>query len=403
MTFPVSIVICTDNRARSLENTLRSLRQLDYRNVEVCVVHGPTPDGTRRLLTEWPHPLKIKACPERNLSMSRNFGIGVASGDIVAFLDDDAIPEPEWLGALVAAYDDPSVGGAGGFVHDHTGASYQYRFGTTDRLGRANLDWPRAVPEYNFPHSTNFPHLLGANSSFRRAALLSIGGFDEEYEYYLDETDVQCRLIDKGWRIAQINGAFVHHKFMSSSIRNEQRVLRSWYSVVKNKIYYGLVNGPGHHGVADVIAEAQHFIEQFRVAMEWAIGAGQLEASIRARFAQEINQAWTDGLRRGLSGERRLMARPRVDAATSDFMPFFNHPPPRKKRTFCFLSQEYPPATVGGVGRATFTSSRVGSADLGHQVHVLSAWRRSRQRRPRGRRLGSPKAHQIARRIAAID
>ncbi len=335
-------------------------------------MYGPTPDGSHELLIGWPHPLKIKACPERNLSKSRNIGINIAAGDIIAFLDDDAIPEPEWLDELVAAYCDPSVGGAGGIVYDHTGAAYQYRFGTMDRLGRANLGWHRATPEYNFPYSANFPHLLGANSSFRRTALLSIGGFDEEYEYYLDETDVQCRLLDKGWRISQLNGAFVHHKLMPSSIRNERRILQLWYPVVKNKIYYGLMNGLGHHGVPDVIVEAQRFIEQLRLDMEWAIGAGHLDASVRARFTREIEQAWADGLRRGLSGERRVPAHDQTAAAPRAFIPFFSgSPPPEKRCTFCLLSQEYSPAAIGGVGPYIHQLAR-GLADLGHKVHVLT-------------------------------
>lgn len=371
MTRQVSVVICTDNRGESLEKTLRSLRQLDYRHFEVCVVYGPTPDGTRKLLEGWPHPLKVRACPERNLSMSRNIGLRLSAGDIIAFLDDDAIPEPEWLDQLVAAYDDPSVGGAGGFVHDHTGATYQYRFGTTDRLGRANLDWQRAAPEYNFPHSANFPHLLGANSSFRREALLSIGGFDEEYEYYLDETDVQCRVIDQGWRICQIAGAHVHHKFMPSSIRNERRVLRSWYPIVKNKIYYSLVNGLRYHGILEVLAEAQQFVDKMRGDMEWSIRTGFLEDSARALFEKEIEQAWLDGLRRGLSGERRLLADGSAKEECEAFKQYITDPPLPKKHIFCFLSQEYPPTTVGGVGRYIHQLTRA-IADLGHQVHVLT-------------------------------
>src|ERR1700747_2716103 len=92
-----SIVINTDSRAAALADTLRSLRHLDYPRFEVCVVHGPTPDGTEELLQAWNGRIKIAACPLRSPTISRNIGIALAAGDIVAFLDDDAIPEPEWL------------------------------------------------------------------------------------------------------------------------------------------------------------------------------------------------------------------------------------------------------------------------------------------------------------------
>jgi GT2 family glycosyltransferase len=48
---------------------------------------------------------------------------------------------------------------------------------------------------------------MGTNCSFRRGALLEVGGFDEEYEYYLEETDLCCRLVDRGWKIAGIEQA----------------------------------------------------------------------------------------------------------------------------------------------------------------------------------------------------
>jgi len=365
------VVICTDGRVASLRETLQSLRQLIFQNFEVCVVYGPTLDGTRELLERWPDPIKIAPCLVRNLSVSRNIGIGLASGDILAFLDDDAIPEPEWLHQIVAAYTDDTVGGAGGFVLDYTGFSYQYRFGTADRLGRANLSWTRPAPELNFPLSTNFPHLLGANSSFRRSALLSVGGFDEEFEYYLDETDLAARIVDDGWRIVQIDGGYVHHKFMASALRNEKRVLKSWYAVVKNKIYYCLVHRHGQHNFTEIIQEVTSFVDGFRRDVERAVGVGYLTEDDRSRFAGEIEQAWSDGLRRGLLEQRRLMSREMLAATPPPFESFLQHRSVIDRKTFCLMSQQYPPNSIGGVGRYIHQLS-VGLAKLGHQVHVLT-------------------------------
>jgi glycosyltransferase involved in cell wall biosynthesis len=87
---------------------------------EVIVVTGPTMDGTHELVAAWAeaHAVKVAHCPNENLSQARNIGIRHAIGSLIAFIDDDAIPQPEWLKQLVAVFDLPDVGGAGGVVFD---------------------------------------------------------------------------------------------------------------------------------------------------------------------------------------------------------------------------------------------------------------------------------------------
>jgi glycogen(starch) synthase len=178
----VSIVINTDGRCKPLATCLDSLRYLRYPHFEGVVVAGPTRDGTHELCESWGDAIKFGRCPVRNLSISRNIGIAMAAGDIVAYIDDDAVPEPEWLDDVVPAFADDQVGVAGGWLHDHTGKTYQWKYGTVDRLGKADTTWTRPAPEFNFPLSFNIPHVIGANSIFRRSALMHVQGFDEEFE-----------------------------------------------------------------------------------------------------------------------------------------------------------------------------------------------------------------------------
>ena len=109
-----AIVINTLNRANLLPNTLKSFLHLDFDNFEVIVVNGPSTDGTVEILEQWKDKIKIGHCPEPNLSMSRNIGIAMASGDVVLFIDDDAIPEPEWLNQIMNGFDSPEVAATGG-------------------------------------------------------------------------------------------------------------------------------------------------------------------------------------------------------------------------------------------------------------------------------------------------
>lgn len=370
----ISIIINTDGRARSLEVALSSLRYLKYPKFEVCVVHGPTPDGTAELLDNWRTRIKVAACPERNLSKSRNIGIALAAGDIVAFIDDDAIPEPEWLDDIAGPYAQPDVGASGGFVYDHTGTEFQWRYGTIDRLARADLSWTRPAPEFNFPFSYNVPHLLGTNSSLRRQAAIEIGGFDEEFDYFLDETDVLCRLNDAGWKIAQLEGAFVHHKYQGSHIRSETRVVKGWYSIIKNKIYFSILNAGRHHTLEKAIEEALAYVGGHRRHMELEIAEGRLGEHDRSRFQDDVERAWRDGLRRGLSGQRSVMSQELLTRYTAPFLKFDLLIPAGQRRTICFLTQGYPPNGIGGIARYVHQLARA-TAACGHHVHVLTRGR----------------------------
>ncbi|MBM0203768.1 glycosyltransferase [Micromonospora sp. STR1s_5] len=304
----ISIVICSDGRAAALANTLTCLQYLDGPKFEVCVVHGPTEDGTSEILAGWGDKIKIARNNQRNLSASRNIGIRLSSGDIVAFIDDDGLPEPAWLKELIPAFDDPDVAGAGGIVMDHTGASVQYRYASANRLGQA--DWQRTCPadSFNFPLSFNFPYVQGTNSAFRRDALSSVGGFDEEFEFYLDETDLCCRLIDAGWRIRQLSNAVVHHKFLPSAIRTSDRITRVLYPVLKNKLYFSLINNQGHYEIIRAITDMIGFVQGQEKSLVTQIAAGRLAAGDLVAFRADVDQAWAVGLQRGLSGQRRLMA-----------------------------------------------------------------------------------------------
>ena len=200
-----SIVINTLNRGPVLQKALDSFRWLKYAgDFEIVVVNGPSTDNSEEVITSWRPHIRAGKCDVANLSVSRNVGICMAQGDIIAFIDDDAIPEPEWLTQLADAYRDPMVGAVGGLVYNHTGYDFQYKYCLVDRFGNADLSLPGPTPHLSFPKSGRFPHLLGCNSSFRRSALLEIGGFDEEYEYFLDETDVCLRIVDAGYIIAQL-------------------------------------------------------------------------------------------------------------------------------------------------------------------------------------------------------
>src|SRR5579859_991644 len=366
-----SIVINTDNRADSLARTLQSLSYLDYPDFEVCVVRGPTPDGTEKVLEPWRGKVKSAQCAARNLAVSRNIGIALSAGDIVAFIDDDAVPEAEWLRDLAAAYEAPEIQAAGGFVLDQTGVDFQWRYSTTNRLGETEVKWDRATPELNVRGTPNFPALLGTNCSFRRQTLLELGGFDEEYEYFLEETDLCCRLIDRGGKIAQVAGAYVHHLLAPGGRRTEQRRLRYWYPTIKNKIYFALMNGGAHHDMAAIVRDVTVFVGYHRGVLERDIVNGEQTEADLARFHAEAARAWGDGLTRGLAGKRQLLRSATLSEHAAPLLPFAALVPAGGRKTFCFLTQHYQPAAMAGIARSVPSLAR-SIATLGHHAHLLT-------------------------------
>jgi glycogen(starch) synthase len=368
---PLSIIINTDGRAAILGNTIESLRYLRYPRLELVVVPGPTADGTRELLDKhWCGEIKIGFCPTRNIAHSRNLGIALAAGEVIAFLDDDEIPEPEWLEDLVPLLEDPKVAVAGGWLIDHTGKGYQACFETTDRLGNIRSNWERAAPEFNFPLSFNVPHAM-INSAFRRSALIEVGGFDEEFEYLLDETDLMVRFVDRGWHVVQTDRGLVHHKYLPSAVRNEQRVLTGWYSLIKNKVYFALLHGRRFVAIDRILADIAVFVDHYRNDVRGCIERGVLPPEAGARFEREADQAVRDGIARALRGGRRLGDPACLAGDPAGFLPFHTRLPPARQRCLVFLSGAYPPAAVDDAGRAVHDLARAAAA-RGHQVHVLT-------------------------------
>lgn len=288
----VSVVVSTLDRADDLRRALTSFEWLDARVAfEVVVVVGPCQDDTDEVVARWGDSIKVERCDVANLSVSRNVGIRAAAGDIVAFIDDDGVPETEWLSDLVDAYDSTEIGAVGGWVYDHTGVEFQYRFGLVDRLGHFHPAETSSTMHYAFPGSFVFPHMLGTNSSFRRSVLLEIGGFDEEYEYFLDESDVHVRLIDAGYRVRQIEGAYVHHKFAPSAIRRLDRFARNRYSIMKNHTYFARRNAGRHLTPDQITADIDDFIALQRREMSEALERDVIDDETFERFESDTRTA----------------------------------------------------------------------------------------------------------------
>lgn len=321
----ISVIINTNGRCLSLMKVVAALEGQRYSNFELCIVVGPTEDGSIEFAQDLAANgrAKVSLCKEMNLSVSRNMGIDLAAGDLIAFLDDDALPEPVWLEQLAATFDEPQIAGAGGLVFQPNGRDIQFRYALCDRFGETtHLEAIDLTPAMH-PFRPAFPHVMGANCMFRRDALLEIGGFDEEYEYYLDETDVCCRLIDAGYEIAQADWAPVHHKYLSGATRDGAGLTVRRKSIVKNQLYFSLKNARGGAPLHEIIERALAFTRWHRKDLEGYVRDGKAPASILEEFDRDADVGWEQGLSQGLTSERQTRDEFGKHPA---FLPFLQNP-----------------------------------------------------------------------------
>jgi len=266
-------------------------------------VHGPCRDRTPEVLARFAPAIRVVTCPQANLAMSRNIGVATARGDVLAFLDDDAIPEPDWLDRLAVAFADPLVGAAGGFIRDRDGIRFQHQAIVADRLGEAR-SFPQ-LPADLAPGRYFSP--TGTNVAIRRAALLQIGGFDEEYAYFLEETDLNLRLTDAGWRLISIPDAEVHHKFAASNLRRTDRVPRSLHLIARSKSYFCWVNAAGSHSAGEIRQELRRFADEHRAKIARFLKRRKIDRTTVQRLLGEIEQGLADG-ERDAGSPRKLLS-----------------------------------------------------------------------------------------------
>jgi glycogen(starch) synthase len=286
-----SLIVCTRDRAALLERLLYGVAMLRYSEFELIIICDPGDPVTARCLERHAPAAKIGHCADANLAKARNIGLALAQGEIAAFIDDDAIPEADWLNRLAACYAEPGVAAAGGFIRARDTASFQNRFVLIDPFGKdhAASELPSALP------TGWFLSLTGANFSIRRAAALALGGFDENYPYFLEETDLLLRLNQTGGRIIADPGAQVRHYPAASAVRTKHGAPKSLRGIARSKAYFCHINRR-----AEISLPAIHqALSKFQAAKYWLIWSNFFLARLSLRTAFRLSRELQEGIREG--------------------------------------------------------------------------------------------------------
>jgi GT2 family glycosyltransferase len=207
----ISTIVCTSGR-KTLANCLKSLREQthpDYETIVVAynrVVEKIIPRGQVRFFLS----------PKASTSAQRNIGIAHATGEIVAFIDDDGVADANWLTHLAKHYKSREVVGVGGKIVPHFLAEVPTFLRELPPgivrgfLGQTILDSKQAF-------IIDKPLLWACNLSFRKSIFDEIGGFDEKLGRSPDnlmgeeEIELQKRILDRGYKLVYEPKALVTH------------------------------------------------------------------------------------------------------------------------------------------------------------------------------------------------
>jgi GT2 family glycosyltransferase len=195
----VSVVVCSQNGAGTLGQCLDGLQRLEYPNFEIIVVNDGSTDATEEIARAF--GVRLITTENRGLSSARNAGLEVATGGIVAYIDDDAYPDPHWLTYLAASFMNTSHVAAGGPNMPPAG----------DGVVAECVAAAPGGPIHVLLSDREAEHIPGCNMAFRRDALLAIGGFDPQFRVAGDDVDICWRLQERGWTLGFSPAAAVWH------------------------------------------------------------------------------------------------------------------------------------------------------------------------------------------------
>ncbi|QMU77479.1 glycosyltransferase family 2 protein [Streptacidiphilus sp. PB12-B1b] len=278
----LSVVICgyTVDRLDDLCAAVESVRRQRTPVAELVLVTDHSAELAARVRERFPDLRIVPNRERQGLSGARNTGVAAVGGEVVAFLDDDAVARPDWSGRLLEGYRDPRVLGVGGMVR---------AWWETGRPGwfPPEFDWVvgccyRGMPE----RRSAVRNFIGANMSFRRSAILAAGGFRTDLGR-VGTRPLGCEETELCLRIAARDREGVLLYEPAAVVRHHVPAARTRWAYFRSRCY------------AEGLSKA---------AVARHAGAGPALASERAYLRSTVTRAFARGLRPGSGSETATSA-----------------------------------------------------------------------------------------------
>jgi glycosyltransferase involved in cell wall biosynthesis len=302
-----SVVICAYTLAR-WDQLQQAVESVASQTSDLVIVVDHNDALLERCVARWPGHRVVANRHAQGLSGARNTGVSEATGDVIAFLDDDATADSRWLELLTAQFADASVGGVGGYVAPAWAGSppawLPSEFWWV--LGCSYTGLPAETAEVRNP--------IGANMAFRSSVFERVGGFREEIGRVgttplgCEETELSIRARAAGFTIWYRPDAIVHHWVPAERV-TLRYFLRRCYAEGLSKAVVSAVAGR-HDGLA---AERAYVTRTLPAAAASALvqtGRGPARLDGLARLAALVGGvlAAVDGFVRGTLAYRKRPA-----------------------------------------------------------------------------------------------
>lgn len=233
-----------------LRETLESWRSVQNTgsNVELIIVDNNSPDHTPQVVESF-----RPACPSRlryvcetnvGLSYARNRGIKEASGNIVAFVDDDVLFDKSWLNELLKAFNDhQEISCAGGnsipkFAADQPGWLTKDVFSVFGSTGSGDHDKLMIFPEHPF----------GLNMAFRKDVFAQVGDFNikfgqnkKKFLIYNDERELFYRISRGGLKVFYASKAILYHRIPKDRATKNYLLKRYYWQGISDVVFWQLI------------------------------------------------------------------------------------------------------------------------------------------------------------------